>query len=304
MNEIRIVAEGLRFPEGPLAMADGSVLVAEIAGGTVVRVGADGTKRVVAETGGGPNGLALGPDGALYVCNNGGNEYAPGHFAAIGPAKDYAGGCVQRVDLRTGEVRTLVTHCGGHRLSSPNDIVFDAHGGFYFTDMGKRFARHRDLGGLYYARADGSGVVEVAYPVMAANGCGLSPDGATLYVAETDTSRLWAFDVIGPGKVRKAPFPSPHGGRLVCGLPGYQRFDSLAVDAAGNVCVATLVTGHLTVIAPDGRVLRQLKMPDVYPTNVCFGGADLRTAYVTLSESGRLAAIDWPEPGLRLNYAA
>jgi gluconolactonase len=146
--------------------------------------------------------------------------------------------------------------------------------------------------------------VEVAYPVMAANGVGLSPDGATLYVAETDTSRLWAFEVIGPGRLRKAPFPSPHGGRLVCGLPGYQRFDSLAVDAAGNVCVATLVTGHLTVIAPDGRVLRQLKMPDVYPTNVCFGGPDLRTAYVTLSETGRLAAIDWPEPGLRLNHAA
>src|SRR5574337_982642 len=98
---------------------------------------------------------------------------------------------------------------------------------------------------------------------------GLSPDGRVLYVAETETARLWAFDIEAPGKVRKAPHPSPHGGRLVCGLGGYQRFDSLAVEASGNIAVATLVAGAISVIAPDGRLLRQVAFPDPHTTNIC-----------------------------------
>ena len=107
---------------------------------------------------------------------------------------------------------------------------------------------------------------------------------------------------VEPGVLRKEPFPSPYTGRLVCGLPGFQRFDSLAVEASGNIAVATLITGYITVISPDGRVVRQVKMPDVYPTNICFGGPDMKTAYITLSAGGELAAMDWPEPGLRLNF--
>ena len=68
----REVTRGLRFPEGPIAMADGSVLVVEIEGARLTRVLPDGTKQTVAELGGGPNGAAIGPDGACYVCNNGG----------------------------------------------------------------------------------------------------------------------------------------------------------------------------------------------------------------------------------------
>jgi gluconolactonase len=67
--------------------------------------------------------------------------------------------------------------------------------------------------------------------------------------------------------------------------------------------VATLITGHITVIAPDGAIIRQVKMPDVFPTNICFGGPELRTAFITLSGVGQLVSMDWPEPGLRLNYA-
>ncbi len=303
MSEIRIIAGGLRFPEGPVAMADGSVMLGEIAGGTVTRVMPDGAKTVLANTGGGPNGLALGPDGALYVCNNGGAEYASGRFLATGPSKDYQCGYVQRIDPHTGEMQVLYSQCGGHKLSAPNDLVFDRQGGFYFTDLGKRYDRQRDHGGLYYALPDGSKIVELVHPMLSPNGVGLSPDEKTVYVADTESSRLFAFDVVEPGVLRKEPFPAPYTGRLVCGLPGFQRFDSLAVEASGNICVATLITGHITVIAPDGRVVRQVKMPDVYPTNICFGGSDLKTAYITLSGTGELAAMDWPEPGLRLNFA-
>ena len=161
-----------------------------------------------------------------------------------------------------------------------------------------------DNGGLYYALPDGSSVTELVYPIVTPNGVGLSPDEKTVYVADTESSRLFAWDIISPGKVKYEPFPAPFGGRCVCGLPGFQRFDSLAVEASGNICVATLVTGYITVISPGGQVVRQVKMPDVYPTNICFGGPSLRTAYITLSASGQLAAMAWPEPGLRLNFMA
>ncbi len=305
MADIRIVAGGLRFPEGPVAMADGSVILGEIAGGAVTRVMPDGSKTEIGKAGGGPNGLALGPDGALYVCNNGGAVYETSpSFLSTGPALDYAGGTIQRIDLKTGETRVLYRECNGHRLSAPNDIVFDKAGGFYFTDLGKRYAHHRDHGGLYYALPDGSKITELAYPIVTPNGVGLSPDEKVVYVADTETSRLYRLRHHRAGVIRREPFPAPYGGRLVCGLPGFQRFDSLAVEAGGNICVATLVTGHITVISPAGQVVRQVKMPDVYPTNICFGGPGLRTAYITLSASGQLAAMEWPEPGLKLNFMA
>jgi len=306
MSELRVMATGLRFPEGPVAMRDGSVVLVEIERQTVSRVAPDGTTTIVATTGGGPNGLAVGPDGAFYVCNNGGFLWRTemNMLRPAGVPSDYAGGRIERVDPKTGAVSVLYDRCGANRLLGPNDLVFDNHGGFYFTDLGKARARDRDWGAVYYALADGSQIVEVAHPILTPNGCGLSPDGKVLYVAETETARLWAFDIVSPGVVKKAPFPSPHGGRFIAGLGGFQRFDSLAVDAAGNICVATLVNGSVSVIAPDGRLLRQVPMPDMFCTNICFGGPDLRTAYMTLSGTGKLVAMDWPEPGLRLAYEA
>ena len=134
------------------------------------------------------------------------------------------------------------------------------------------------------------------------NGIGLSPDGSTLYVAETDTGRLWGFDVMGPGELRLKPWPSPCGGRIVAGLGGYGRFDSLAVSASGNICVATVEGCSIAEISPQVGLLRHHPMPDMLTTNICFGGPDLRTAYVTLSHTGQLAALDWHEPGLKLSY--
>ncbi|HEY4249919.1 MAG TPA: SMP-30/gluconolactonase/LRE family protein [Roseomonas sp.] len=304
MQDIEILARGLGFPEGPVVMGDGSVVITEINGGKITRVGADGGVTQLGAAAGGPNGLATGPDGALYLCNNGGSRYLPGHFMGMGPAADYAGGSVERVDPKTGERRVLYTECNGHRLSAPNDIVFDRQGGFYFTDLGKRYARHRDHGGLYYALPDGSSIKEIAFPILSANGVGLSPDEKTVYVADTEGARLWAFAVEAPGVLKPGVFPAAHGGVCIAGLPGKARFDSLAVTAAGNIAVATLTTGCISVFSPDGALLRSVKMPDTHPTNICFGGPDMRTAYVTLSAKGELARTTWDEPGLRLNFQA
>jgi len=304
---MRILATGLKFPEAPVVLADGSVALVEIAAGRVSRVAPDGAVSTITATGGGPNGLALGPDGAFYVCNNGGFAFRAdeaGQMRPVGQPEDYSGGRIERIDPASGAVRVLYETCGGYRLRGPNDLVFDDRGGFYFTDLGKVRQRDRDHGGVYYGAADGSRIVEVAYPVLTPNGIGLSPDGKVLYVAETETGRLWAFDIEAPGVVGKQPFPSPHGGRLVIGLGGFQRFDSLALEASGNICVATLMSGCISVISPCGDLLRQVPMPEIFPTNICFGGPDMRTAFVTLSLTGRLAALDWPEPGLRLNGPA
>ena len=191
--------------------------------------------------------------------------------------------------------------CGEHGLRGPNDIVFDAQGGFYFSDLGKSRARDRDHGGLYYAWADGSRIVEVAYPILTPNGVGLWLM-AKLFMLRKPKPR-GSGRSIWRRRAWRASSPSvaawrPAGGRA----RGLQRFDSLALDAAGNICVATLISGCISVIAPDGRVLRQVPTGDPATTNICFGGPDLRTAYVTLSGTGRLVAFDWPEAGLPLAH--
>ena len=308
--KIRQLASGLQFPEGPVAMDDGSVLLVEIARGTLSRVTPDGRVQVVARLGGGPNGAAIGPDGAVYVCNNGGFEYtteADGCFRPVAQARDYAGGRIERVDLATGRFERLFDAVDGVGLRGPNDLVFDAAGGFYFTDLGKSRADDMDHGGVFYAPAGGAAPVTIARPALTPNGVALSPDGRTLYYAETAGARLWAFDLDAPGRVRAQPWPSPQGARMLAASPGghFQRFDSMAVDAFGNLHVATLLHGGITVVSPDGRRHHHQPLPDRYVTNLCFGGRGLRTVYVTLSGSGRLIAIDdWPTPGLRLAYGA
>ena len=301
---IREITSGLRFPEGPVAMPDGSILLVEIERRTLLRVQQDGTQHVIARFGGGPNGAAIGPDGRCYICNNGGFRWTDDEtgLRPILQADDYSGGRIERVDLATGAIETLYTRSDQAPLRGPNDLVFDRHGGFYFTDLGKARQRDTDRGAVCYAHADGSMIREIAFPMVTPNGIGLSPDGTTLYVAETETARLWAFDLAAPGEIRRQPWPSPHGGRLVTGSIGFQRFDSLAVDAAGNICVGTLVNGGISVISPDGQLIRHVPMPDRWVTNICFGGTDLRTAYITLSSTGRLVACDWEQAGAKLAY--
>jgi gluconolactonase len=296
-----IVASGLQFPEGPIPMPDGSVILVEIKRQTLTRVW-NGRSEVIAKIGGGPNGAAFGPDGAIYITNNGGFEYRdmggltiPGHAA-----HDYVTGRIERVDLATGKVERLYDKIGDHKLSGPNDLVFDKSGAIWFTDLGKSYARTLCRGGLYYAQPDGSSLSEVAYGGTGLNGVGLSPDEKTVYAAETDTGKLWAFDVTGKGEV--APPPLGAIGRCVAVQPYHCFFDSLAVQANGDVCVATLLNGGVTTITLAG-VSTHTPFPDPLVTNIAFGGADMRDAYLTLSGTGQLVKARWPEPGLKLNFA-
>lgn len=302
---MRIIAEGLKFPEGPVPLADGSILFVELARGTLSRAWGDGKVEVVADLGGSPNGAAIGPDGRCYVVNNGGVKFVEtgGKLRPAGNLADPA--WVEVVDLATGKAERLYDQCDGRPLRHANDIIFDQHGGFYFTDSGKTTASINERGAIYYAQPDGSAIQKVAFPLTSPNGIGLSPDNRTLYVSETSTARLWSFEVIGPGKVRKLKQNDiPHGGRFVIGSANFQRFDSLAVSASGKVLVGTLTNGGISEIWPDGSFMRHHPLPDGHVTNIAFGGDDLRTAFVTFAGYGKLVALDWYEPGLRLHYNA
>jgi len=323
--DVRVIAEGLRFPEGPIAMPDGSVVLVEIARGTLSRVDtATGAISVIAECGGGPNGAALGPDGMIYVANNGGffEWFETDGIMIPGPTPtSWTGGSIQRIDPATGSVDTLYDSCDGAPLVAPNDLVFDQHGGIWFTDHGVQHGNYADQPGLLYAQADGSSITSVVVGLDAANGIGLSPAGDRVYAAETHTGKVWQWQVTSPGSVAPVPDAATdendhRGGHLLFDAPDGSLFDSLAVDGDGWVCVATIGAGGITTIAPDGSQSDHISMPDPLVTNICFGasdpaasdggsgdaGGDMRTAFVTCSSSGKLVSARWPRPGLRLAH--
>ncbi|MBX7448868.1 SMP-30/gluconolactonase/LRE family protein [Mycolicibacterium sp. 3033] len=300
----RYLTTGLGFPESPIAADDGSVLVSEIAAGRLTRVDRDGTTSTVAVTGGGPNGIARLPDHRLVVCQNGGSTFGKGPwpydfpgcaqlYRPVGPAQDPVKPQLQIVDA-DGCVTTLAdsfTTRSGSRLPlvRPSDICVDAEGGFYVTDGGTAAGRTRSMTGLLYGTPDGD-LREIVYPLEMPNGVALSPDGVTLYVAETRTRRIWAFSLDGPGVVAGARgfVTVPSGGPLNVGGA-----DGLCVASDGTVLVAVLGTGGVAAYSSAGELLGMVPADDPMTTNMTLS-ADESTMYVTLASTGRLLVVaDW-----------
>jgi gluconolactonase len=304
--QMREMTTGLRFPEGPVAMDDGSVIVVEMKAGAITRCTPDGKKHVIAEPGGGPNGLAIGPDGALYVCNNGGNfEFAdrddglliPGHTPA-----SHKGGRIERINISSGKVEVVYDSCDGEKLQAPNDLVFDKEGGFWFTDHGSTNGKHRTHGAVYYAKADGSKITKVLRELLSPNGIGLSPDQKSVHYAETFPGRVWTLPLTAPGVAQP-----PNGftaANFEGNFPGLAYFDSLGIQADGGICIATILAGGISTFWPDSKKFEHTPLPDLLVTNICWGGKDMKTAFVTMSSTGKMVAMDWRSPGLRLNYNA
>jgi gluconolactonase len=301
---LRQIADGLGFAEGPVPLPTGDVLVVEVMAGRLTRISPDGSKRLVAHAGGGPNGAAIGPDGRCFICNNGG--FGPSlspDFLLPGEAPlDTPPGFIQAVDLATGSVETVYSSSEKTPFWGPNDLVFDGHGGFWFTDFGRDRERVRTRGAVYYAQADGSFIEETVYPMECPNGVGLSPDGSILYVAETYSGHLWRFRLSAPGVIDRGGGHSPNGGSIVGRAGAGEFLDSLAVDGEGYICCGSPGRGALLIFPPQGGLPERIEMPDFLTTNIAFGGPGLRTAYITLGSSGRLMAMDWPRPGLRLPH--
>ncbi|MDP3717775.1 MAG: SMP-30/gluconolactonase/LRE family protein [Acidobacteriota bacterium] len=342
-SDFKVICSGLGYPEGPVALPDGSVLVCEISAGALSRITPDGQRTVVAQLGGSPNGAAIGPDGKVYVCNSGGFAFLyfrqdgslvmpgsappPGAICLTGDQPPtYTGGSIQRVDLATGTFETLYTQCSApdfpgaptsttHPLRGPDDLVFDEQGGFWFTDWGKSRPRERDIPGLYYAKADGSSIIEKVFPLNAPNGVALSPDGRRLYVAETYTRMVRFWELDGPGQIAKTGPAIDHSHVLTSQVHGVGILDSMKVDEDGNVYVVTMLddgyvvrsNGGLTIISPEGERLEFIDLEvgewfDPLPSNFCFGGPDRRTAFITLGGTGRLVSCQMRVPGLKPAY--
>jgi gluconolactonase len=315
-SDFRVLTTGLQYPEGPVYQQDGGVLVVEIQGKKLTRVLPDGTKETVANLGGGPNGAAIGPDGAVYVCNDGGLD-----FLQVGPVSvptyqpaDYVCGSIQRV---VGPAFSTLydRQPDGQFLRSPDDLVFDATGSFWFTDWGKTRPTDRDMTGVYYAAANGSKITLPIAGRQAPNGVALSPDDTRLYVAETYARWILYWELSAPGVIKPNPKTLDGSYLLTAEIPRQGTLDSIAVDEEGNVYAATMLPdgprpdlpGGITVVSPAGKILDFIDLlvegqPEPLPSNICFGGGDRKTAFITLAGTGRLVTCEMKIPGKPLHF--
>ncbi len=289
----RTVATGLAFPEGPVVLADGSLVVTEIALGRLTRVHDDGRTEVYAEVGGGANGAAVAADGSVYVCNNGGRWPLDVPSTAGAATPPNGPGSIQRV-APDGTVTTVLDAIDGRPLDAPNDGAFGPDGGLWFTDPVWASGRlERSAGSICYLGPDGS-ARRAHTGLQFPNGIGVSDDGRFLYVAESMTGSIVSFRIEGPGVLGD---PKPNG------LIGRRSVpDGFCADSAGRLIVAGHQTPSLFVLdAADGRPVAVVDVGATGPTNCCFGGPDGRTLYVTSSDRGEVLALDWPVPGMALH---
>jgi len=270
--EGEVIASDLAFPEGPV-WREGQLLFTEIEGGVVSRWTADEGVERLATTGGGPNGAALGPGGALYVTQNGGMTAA---------ARVTSG--IQRVD-QDGTVTMAVTAVAGTTLEGPNDLAFGPDGRLWFTDpRGAADPARNDRAGRLFAVDVESGEGELVLELGAVfpNGIAFLADG-TLIWTESFSRRVMALV----------------GGRpeVVIELPERYHPDGLCVAAEGRLLVASTYARCVSVV-DDGSIVDELRCGDGMVTNCCFGGTDL---FVSESRHGTLWRFPLGEEGLPLH---
>ena len=298
---ITFLAQGLQFPEGPVIMNDGSLLFVQIESKQVSRLKPDGTVELVAQLDGGPNGLAIGPDGALYVANDGGRFTfkvagdPPYNYPFPDPLPStFIGGSIQRIDLMTNEVTTLYTECNGVPLGAPNDLVFDKFGGMYISNYGTTDTD----GSIYYADINGQSITVVKSDMYQPNGIGLSPDGSKLH--SSGAQQLLTFNIASPGVFG----PDTEYTNGVQGtLPEGAISDSLKVLEDGRVCVCTLLVPGISIFDEFGNN-EFIEFIDPMTTNIVFGGSDMRQTWITSSGTSEIIGTVWPYTGLKLNYYA
>lgn len=289
MTTERVEAVGFAYPEGPCFDASGVLYTVELAGGVVSRV-VDGEREVWVRPGGSPNGAAFGADGTLYICNNGGNW---GPNASTGMKAGFGGlpALIQAV-TPDGTISTVADSCDGRRLNGPNDLVLDGVGGIWFTDpawaprdaSGSAPAAESPAGAVRYVGSDGL-VSTLRENLVFPNGIAISPDGRQLIVGETGTGNILSAIIEGPGQL---------GDWGILARLGPDSFpDGMCFDSRDRLIVAGTGSGRLYVLDERGTIEQELLMEDRDVTNVCFGGPDFSTLYVTEAEIGRVVTLEW-----------
>ncbi|HLW89855.1 MAG TPA: SMP-30/gluconolactonase/LRE family protein [Roseiarcus sp.] len=249
-----LIASGLGWPEGPTVMPDHSLVFVDSYRSQLTILGGDRKPRRFADTAGGPNSCALGSDGALYVCQNGGTT---------GPwrAAEMVDPSIQRL-VEGGKAETLVTHIGGIKLNGPNDLAFAPDGSLIFTDPGTYNPQNPDPSYIHRIAPDGATEVVLAFPKpVFPNGVAVEADGSIVW-DESYTGRV--------GRIR------PNGEIEDLGrLPGPNPVpDGLAIGADGRLYVTDIVGKGTHVLAPDGKPEGFIPCA-VAPTNCAFDGETL-----------------------------
>ena len=272
-EEPRIVAEALSFPEGPYQLPDGRLLVHQPRDHRIVVIGPDGKVRTWVET---PN---AGTGGIVF--NRAGYAFATGGNGT---------NQILRITPQRSESIRWSPTTKASLSSVPNDLAMHPSGHIFFSDPGK-FVTAKPNGGFY--RTDFQGrTLRVAGDLGFPNGVAVSHDGRRVYLAETLTGLIKAFDVTESGEVTGSSVFAEVGRGTGEGGP-----DGMCVDSQGNLYVAIYSGGIIRVVSPDGRHLRDIPAGGAGPTNCCFGGPDLKTLYITESETGTLRSVRNDIPG-------
>ena len=261
-------------------------------GGDVVATHLDGPghSEIVFNTGGIPVALAFGPDGALYVTDE-------GRRAIVRVAAD-------------GNPTDVITHWQGDRLNGPNDLAFDSDANLYFSDPWTSSPRN-PIGAVYGYDAATGELHRLDGDMWFPNGVVVSDD--TLLVAETFRRTIWAYELRGGGRAtnkrRFAELPdSPDAPRLSAadqdrlGVDHLCGPDGMALDASGHVYVAHFGSGAVYVLDPRGGVVDRLTVPGRSPTNVCFAGRHHDQLVVTVDDTGDVIVFDGVATGHRLPF--
>lgn len=251
--------------EGPACDAEGNIYAVNFAKqGTIGRTTPDGRSEIFVELPEGSigNGIRFDRQGIMYVA-------------------DYTRHNVLRIDPKTRRV-TVLAH--DDRMNQPNDLAIAPDGTLYASDPNWKDG----TGQLWRIDRDGR-TTRLAEGMGTTNGIEVSPDGKTLYVNESVQRNIWAF-TLTPQKTLASK-------RLLIRFPDYG-FDGMRCDVDGNLYVTRYGKGVVAVISPEGKVLREIDVLGARPSNLCFGGPDGRTVYVTEVEHRRLVQFRTDRPGL------
>ncbi|MCP4191312.1 MAG: SMP-30/gluconolactonase/LRE family protein [Planctomycetaceae bacterium] len=241
------LADGFLFTEGPAVDAAGNVYFTDIPNSRIYRWSTDGQLSTFREKTGRANGLYFDRDGNLLCCEGGARR-----LTSVTPS---------------GEVTVLVDQFNGKKLNSPNDLWIDPRGGVYFTDP-----RYGDMSGLeqggffvYYRSPNGETVTRVIDDLVKPNGVVGTADGKTLYVADADGGKTYAYQIADDGALTERKLAAPEGS------------DGLTLDEFGNLY---LTRGGVKVYSPAGDLVLTIPTPEG-PANVVFGGKDRKTLFIT-----------------------
>ncbi|QDV46514.1 Gluconolactonase precursor [Stieleria neptunia] len=270
-GKVELIRDGFAFTEGPAwEPKSKSLLFTDIPNSAIHRLSADGSISLFTGDSKHTNGILIPSDGRILACQMDGQ--------------------VVRYDEHASAT-VLASQYDGKRFNAPNDLTVDGQGGIYFTDPLFRAPTPlpQTVQAVYYIAADGT-VSRVTEGLAAPNGIGMSPDRKRLYVCPSQQAEMLVYEVTGPGKL------SPPKTFCTVEQPEGQSgtgADGIALDVQGNVYITTHI--GVQIFSPAGKQIGVVSFPQ-QPANVCFGGDDWKTMFVT-ARSG-LYRVTMPIPGL------